>query len=85
MDCGVHLSLEKVQFVEATKYVYVVCLFISVKTEESVSYLYVRAKNSTILLKTITIPNLELLACLIAARIDTNVKKYMKRPNIETH
>lgn len=76
--CSLHV------FADASKNAYAVCIFLRVETEESVSCAFVRAKNRIAPLKTITIPRLELLACLIASRLAAEVKKDMKRPDIET-
>ncbi|XP_035222591.1 uncharacterized protein LOC118195398 [Stegodyphus dumicola] len=74
-QCSLHV------FADASKNAYAACDFIRIETEESVSCELVRAKNRITPLKAITIPRLELLACLIAA----NVKTDLKRPDLETH
>ncbi|XP_035207672.1 uncharacterized protein LOC118182437 [Stegodyphus dumicola] len=76
-QCSLHV------FAYASKNAYAACIFIRIETEESVSGEFVKAKNTITPLKTITVPRLELLTCLIAARLAANVD--LKRPDIETH
>lgn len=61
-------------FSDASKRAYATCIFIRAETSEGIKIQLVNAKSRVAPIKELTIPRLELLSCLIGARLAKNVK-----------
>ncbi|UYV78593.1 hypothetical protein LAZ67_16002087 [Cordylochernes scorpioides] len=60
-------------FCDASQFAYATCIFLRIEKEDRVDIQLIQARTRVALLKKLTIPRLELLACLIGARLAANV------------
>ncbi|UYV62603.1 hypothetical protein LAZ67_2001287, partial [Cordylochernes scorpioides] len=60
-------------FCDASQFAYATCIFLRIKKEDRVDIQLIQARTRVAPLKKLTIPRLELLACLIGARLAANV------------
>ncbi|UYV61278.1 hypothetical protein LAZ67_1004219 [Cordylochernes scorpioides] len=60
-------------FCDASQFAYATCIFLRIEKEDRVDIQLIQARTRVAPLKKLTIPRLELLACLIGARLTANV------------
>ncbi|UYV80025.1 hypothetical protein LAZ67_18001460 [Cordylochernes scorpioides] len=60
-------------FCDASQFAYATCIFLRIEKEDRVDIQLIQARTRVAPLKKLTIPRLELLACLIGARLAANV------------
>ncbi|UYV75739.1 hypothetical protein LAZ67_13001176 [Cordylochernes scorpioides] len=60
-------------FCDASQFAYATCIFLRIEKEDRVDIQFIQARTRVAPLKKLTIPRLELLACLIGARLAANV------------
>ncbi|UYV71957.1 hypothetical protein LAZ67_9001340 [Cordylochernes scorpioides] len=60
-------------FCDASQFAYATCIFLRIEKEDRVDIQLIQARTRVSPLKKLTIPRLELLACLIGARLAANV------------
>ncbi|UYV68021.1 hypothetical protein LAZ67_5002829, partial [Cordylochernes scorpioides] len=60
-------------FCDASQFAYATCIFLHIEKEDRVDIQLIQARTRVAPLKKLTIPRLELLACLIGARLAANV------------
>ncbi|UYV74052.1 hypothetical protein LAZ67_11001974, partial [Cordylochernes scorpioides] len=70
-------------FCDASKASYATCIFLRIESEQEVTCQLVQARSRVAPLKGTTIPRLELLACLVGARLVNNVVRDLKFEDME--
>ncbi|UYV72361.1 hypothetical protein LAZ67_9002779, partial [Cordylochernes scorpioides] len=60
-------------FCDASQFAYATCIFLRIEKEDRVDIQLIQARTRVAPLKKLTIPRLELLACLIGARLAANI------------
>lgn len=81
-------STSKIQFhvfCDASQYAYAAAVYVRVQDAEKVTVQLLQAKARVAPLKKMTIPRLELLGCVIAARLSKSVKEALSMDDVETH
>ncbi|KAF8785813.1 hypothetical protein HNY73_011317 [Argiope bruennichi] len=76
------LSLEV--FCEASKLAYATCAFLRVQKDGKVTCQLIQARSKVAPLKGISIPRLELLSCMIGARLADTIKRDLHLEDIES-
>jgi len=71
-------------FCDASKKAYATCIFVRTVTDTGVTVQLVNARSRVAPIKGLSIPRLELLACLIGARLSATILKDMSLKNIST-
>ncbi|GFX58747.1 integrase catalytic domain-containing protein [Trichonephila clavipes] len=72
-------------FCDASKKAYAACVFFRVEYEENVFVKLIQAKARVAPLKDITIPRLELLACVLGTRLAASVKNDLNLPDVRIY
>ncbi|GFU53017.1 integrase catalytic domain-containing protein [Trichonephila clavipes] len=72
-------------FCDASKKAYAACVFLKVEYEENVFVKLIQAKARVAPLKDITIPRLELLACVLGTRLAASVKNDLNLPDVRIY
>ncbi|GFS48415.1 integrase catalytic domain-containing protein [Trichonephila clavipes] len=72
-------------FCDASKKAYAACVFLRVEYEENVFVKLIQAKARVAPLKDITIPRLELLACVLRTRLAASVKNDLNLPDVRIY
>ncbi|UYV78489.1 hypothetical protein LAZ67_16001717 [Cordylochernes scorpioides] len=70
-------------FCDASRASYATCIFLRIESEQEVTCQLVQARSRVAPLKGTTIPRLELLACLVGARLVNNVVRDLKFEDME--
>ncbi|GFT71620.1 integrase catalytic domain-containing protein [Trichonephila clavipes] len=72
-------------FCDASKKAYAACVFLRVEYEENVFVKLIQAKARVAPLKDISIPRLELLACVLGTRLAASVKNDLNLPDVRIY
>ncbi|GFS72528.1 integrase catalytic domain-containing protein [Trichonephila clavipes] len=72
-------------FCDASKKAYAACVFLRVEYEENVFVKLIQAKARVAPLKDISIPRLELLACVLGTRLAASVKNGLNLPDVRIY
>ncbi|GFX10965.1 integrase catalytic domain-containing protein [Trichonephila clavipes] len=72
-------------FCDASKNAYATCVFLRVEYEENVFVKQIQAKARVAPLKDISIPRLELLACVLGTRLAASVKNDLNLPDVRIY
>ncbi|GFW76966.1 integrase catalytic domain-containing protein [Trichonephila clavipes] len=72
-------------FCDASKKAYAACVFLRVEYEENVFMKLIQAKARVAPLKDISIPRLELLACVLGTRLAASVKNDLNLPDVRIY
>ncbi|GFU42579.1 integrase catalytic domain-containing protein [Trichonephila clavipes] len=72
-------------FCDASKKAYAACVFLRVEYEENVFVKLIQAKARVAPLKDISIPRLELLACVLGTRLVASVKNDLNLPDVRIY
>ncbi|GFW07909.1 integrase catalytic domain-containing protein [Trichonephila clavipes] len=72
-------------FCDASKKAYAACVFLRVEYEENVFVKLIQAKARVAPLKDISVPRLELLACVLGTRLAAAVKKDLNLPDVRIY
>ncbi|GBM75541.1 hypothetical protein AVEN_180652-1 [Araneus ventricosus] len=70
-------------FVDASRVAYSACAFVRTVLEAGTTVSLIRAKARVAPLKPLTIPQLELMACCIGARLVNSIRDALNLPNIK--
>ncbi|GFW63986.1 integrase catalytic domain-containing protein [Trichonephila clavipes] len=72
-------------FCDASKKAYAACVFLRVEYEDNVFVKLIQAKARVAPLKDISIPRLDLLACVLGARLAASVKNDLNLPDVRIY